>query len=220
MGYNTTMIIIPSILTDSLEIVQEQVDKTISVGLQRVQVDIIDPDFADEITIHPIDLLELDLRGLEVDFHLMTNEPINDVVECSQIPGVKTIIAQIERMDNQTAFLEHVTSLSLSAGLSLDLYTSVEEIDEKLLPQLAIVQVMGNKAGKQGQPFVGEPALEKIRTLNILRNQRGYSYQICVDIGMTPEQAKICSTAGANIVTPGSSLWNSSDLQSAVEAYQ
>lgn len=213
------MLIVPSILTDSLETVQEQLDKTHSVGLSRVQVDIIDPEFAEEITIHPIDLLEVNLKGLEVDVHLMTNDPINDVVECSQIPGIKTIIAQIERMPDQKDFAEHVISFKIGVGFSLDLYTPVDELDEEMFKIATIIQVMGNKAGKQGQQFIGAPAIEKIKQLDAVRRTGNHSFQIAVDIGMTPENARFCREAGADIVTPGSYLWTASNLQSAIESY-
>jgi ribulose-phosphate 3-epimerase len=211
--------IIPSILTDSLEIVQEQITKTQSIGLHRVQIDIIDPEFAEELTIHPIDLLDIDLQGVEVDIHLMTNDPSKDVVECSQIPGIKTIIAQIERMPSQKDYLEHVDSFHIGTGFSLDLYTDVEELEEVALKGASIIQVMGNKAGKQGQAFAGAPILEKISQLHKLREKHGYTYQIAVDIGMTPENATACKQVGADLFTPGSYLWTAPNLQRAIESY-
>lgn len=214
------MLIVPSILTDSLALVQEQIDKTLSLGLGRVQIDIIDPDFADTITISPIDLLEIDLRGMSIDIHLMTNDPINDVTECSQVPGVRTIIAQIEHMSNQRDFVEHVKSYPIDPALSLDLYTQVDEIDPTLFSELSVVQVMGNVAGRQGQQFAGDRVLEKISFLSRLRRERGLAFQIAVDIGMTPKNAKLCAEVGADIITPGSYLWTSSSIQHAIEAYR
>lgn len=160
------MIIVPSLLSDSLDLIQREIDKVATTtSLKRIQIDIIDPDFADEITIQPIDVLELDLHGFEIDVHLMTNDPINDVVECSQITGIKTIIAQIERMPSQKAYIEHVVSLGIQAGLSLDLHTPVEEIDPDLYSKTSVVQVMGNMAGRQGQSFAGKIVLSKISQL-------------------------------------------------------
>ena len=213
--------IVPSILSDSLDEVQTQIDLVATqTKLHRVQVDIIDAEFADEITITPIDLLHIDLKGLEIDIHLMTNDPINDVVECSQIPGIKTIIAQIEHMDSQKAFLEHVKSFGIGAGLSLDLYTTPEELDPTVLAHLSVMQVMGNRAGKQGQHFAGEQVLEKIKTIAAARTALHADYLIAVDIGMTPENAKLCFDAGADMVTPGSYLWTAPDLTAAIEAYR
>lgn len=214
------MMIVPSILSDSLDIVQSEVDKVSEqTKLTRIQIDVIDPDFADEITIQPIDILELNLRNLEIDIHLMTNDPINDVVECSQIIGIKTIIAQIERMPSQKAFIEHVESLGIQAGLSLDIHTPVDEVDTNLWEKIALIQVMGNTAGRQGQPFAGDIVLEKIQQLKQLKNDKHYTFLIAVDIGMSPENAKACEMAGADMVTPGSYLWKAPNIQTAIEAF-
>lgn len=215
------MIVVPSILSDSLDLIQSEVLKVATeTSLRTVQIDIIDPDFAEEVTIHPIDLLDLDLQKLEIDIHLMTNDPINDVIECSQIPGIHSIIAQIERMPSQRAYVEHVKSLQMKAGLSIDLYTPVDEVDSNVIPTVEYIQVMGNKAGRQGQPFIGQVVLEKINELSIIRSEKKYKFQIIVDIGMTPENAKACGKAGADIVTPGSFLWNATSLHDAIEAYR
>lgn len=214
------MIIVPSILSDSIPNIRHMVDRlTSETNLRRVQIDIVDPEYSEDLTIHPIDLTEVDLKGVVVDFHLMTNDPINDVIECSQISGARTIIAQIEHMPSQQAYIEHVQSLKLLPGLSLDLYTPVESIETNVIPHLDIIQVMGNKAGKQGQFFLAPQAIEKISELVALRKETSSSFQIAVDIGMTPENAKIVAQAGADMVTPGSYLWNSSDLHIAIEAY-
>jgi len=214
------MIVVPSILSDSLDIVQNQINiVNTQTKLRRVQIDVIDPDFADELTIQPIDILTLQLHELQIDIHLMTNEPINDVIECSQIPGIKTIIGQIERMPSQKDYIEHIVSLHLDAGLSLDLYTPIEEIDLASFSTVKIIQIMGNKAGKQGQSFAGEPIVQKINELVQIRKQSEYTFQIAVDIGMSPPNAKLVETLGVDIVTPGSYLWKSSNIATAIEEY-
>lgn len=206
--------IIPSILTDSLEVAKEQLEVVRDLGLTRVQIDIVDGEFADDITLHPIDIVQLDTSGLQVDVHLMTNDPINDVLECSQIPGIHAVIAQIERMPDQQAFIEHVQSYGIHPGLSLDLHTPVYSIDPNVLEHVSLVQVMGNKAGTQGESFEGSHALVKIKELVAL-NQL---FEICVDIGMTPQTIGLCTAAGAHSFAVGSYLWTSADKKSALEA--
>ncbi len=214
------MMIIPSILSDSLEVVADQLRRVrTETTLSRVQVDIVDPEFSEELTIHPIDLLDIDTHSLELDFHLMTNDPIQDVVECSQVPGVHAIIAQIERMQSQRDFIEHVLSYGIQPGISLDLYTDPEELDRDLLEKIVYIQVMGNKAGKQGQSFAGKTVLDTIATIKNLREETHSTFQIIVDIGMNPENAALVENAGAQIVTPGSYLWTAPDLQRAIESY-
>jgi ribulose-phosphate 3-epimerase len=213
------MSITPSILTDSLQVAQEQIDRIAKQSpFTRIQIDIVDPEFADSITIHPIDVQSLNLHGVSVDVHLMTNDPINDVVECSQIPGINTIIAQIEHMPDQKAYLEHVKSYRIHAGFSLDFYTPVESIDSSLFSEIDIVQIMSNRAGRQGQEFRSVPTLEKIKELARIKAQHKYQFDIFVDIGMNPDTIALCAKAGATGFAPGSFLWKAPDFQRAVEA--
>lgn len=212
------MLIIPAILSDSKSEVQTQLDILhTQTDFHRVQIDIVDPEFADNITLTPIDFLDLNLHNLEIEFHLMTNDPINDVVECSQIPGVKAIIAQIEHMPSQKDFYDHVNSYGLEAGVSLDLYTPVEEIDPDIINNVSTIQVMGNNAGAQGKRFAGEVVLTKIRELVHIAQQQPTPFQISVDIGMNSETILLCSKAGASVFVVGSYLWEAPNLEAAVE---
>ncbi len=212
--------IIPAILSDSSTTVQEQINRIITESAtRRVQIDIVDPSFADESTIFPVDLLEMDLKGLSVDIHLMTNDPIDELVECGHVPGITNVIAQIERMDSQIEYIRRCQEFGLHPGFSLDLYTPVDSIEEEALSELSVIQVMGNKAGVQGQEFAGARILEKIQQLSEIQKKKQASFVISVDIGMTPETATNCIEAGAGMIVVGSFLWGASNLQSAIEAF-
>jgi ribulose-phosphate 3-epimerase len=214
-------VIIPAILSDSIVIIQSQLNRVIDESsLKRVQVDIVDAEFADELTVSPIDLATLETGELGIDIHLMTNDPINDVVECSQVPGIQGIIAQIEHMSSIPAFIEHVKTNNLKVGLSLDLYTPVENIPLEHLKQLDYVQIMGIKAGAQGREFVGQVVLEKIAEIAALRDREGIKQlELIVDGAINPDTAKECIHQGARSLAVGTYLWNSSDLQVALDAF-
>ncbi len=209
--------IIPSILTDSVDVAQKQLATAKKIGLTRVQIDIVDGQFADELTLYPIDIVELGQTDVQIDIHLMTNDPINDVVECAQIPGILTIIGQIEHMPSQKDFFEHVESFGIQSGLSLDYYTDIDALDTSILDSVSLVQVMANKAGRQGEEFGGQTVLEKIHRLHTLRREKKYSFSLCVDIGMNPETVKQCEGVGADQFAVGSYLWNAQDPQSALD---
>jgi ribulose-phosphate 3-epimerase len=206
-------IVIPSILSDSLDAVQSQLNRIqLESNLNRVQIDIVDPDFADEVTISPIDLLQLDLHAFVIDIHLMTNDPINDVIECTQIPGISTIIAQIEHMSSQKDFCEHVHSFGLRWGLSLDLSTTIEALDSDVLPTLSSIQVMGINAGAQGRPFAGEIVYEKIKSIRAINS----GIELLVDGGIGPENAGELERLGASGLVIGTDLWESDNLAGAI----
>lgn len=215
------MQIVPSILSDSTLVIQEQLDRIAAESqLHRVQIDIVDPDFADEITVSPIDLVDLNWHGFIVDIHLMTNDPINDVVECLQVPGVSCIIGQIERMPSQADFIEHVKSNNLKVGLSVDLSTSFESVEEAQVKNIDALQVMDIRAGAQGRDFGGELALTHIRQARELLQAAGKPIELLVDGGINVETAKQCLAAGADTLIVGSLLWNSPKLVPAIAALQ
>jgi pentose-5-phosphate-3-epimerase len=125
------MNVYPSILTDSVAEVERELGLLNSVAdqLAAVQVDIIDGEFTDNLTISPIDLIGIHFGDIPVDFHLMVVDPVNFVYECKQIENARVVIGQIERMHSQADFITECKEFSLKPGLSLDLYTPVESID-------------------------------------------------------------------------------------------
>lgn len=206
------MLIIPAILSDQLPLIQAQLDRIQKeTNLTRVHIDIVDPDFADNITISPIDILQLDLHAFQVDIHLMTNDPINDIVECSQIPGLHQVISQVEHMGSQKAFLDQAKGYNLKAGLALDWTTPIEAVEPESWEHLSCIQVMGVKAGSQGQDF----APEVIRKLRTLKGAHA-ALEILVDGGIKPDNFQSVREAGASGAVIGSFLWESQSLGEAI----
>lgn len=207
--------IFPSILTDSLDLVQEQFDLVRGL-VSGVQVDIIDGEFADNITIHPVDLQHVSAGNLTIDIHLMTNDPINDIVECQSVPNVRAIIAQVERMPSQKDFIDHVRSFGWKVGLSLDLYTEESEIGDAILSQLDLLQIMTVKTGYQDQNFQ-RSALEKIKRSAKRLKILNPTCELFADGGITPETWKLCKEAGATHAAVGHDLWSSQNIAKSLQ---
>lgn len=208
------MQIIPSILSDQLDEVRIQLDRIKNESsLSRVQVDVVDPEFADDVTLFPLDLLELDLHGLTVDIHLMTNDPIELLDDCQRVPGVGIVIAQVEHMESQRDFLAAGKKLGLEVGLSLDLTTPPQAIEQESWESISVLQIMGIRAGAQGRVF--EPSvLNKIKSVK----KSHPSVELLVDGGVKPENYHTIQAAGADGVTVGSFLWESPNLADAIAA--
>jgi len=195
----------PTILTDSIDTVQKQID-LVAGKVQGVQIDVLDGEFADNVTVFPIDLEQIDPKGLQIDIHLQTVDPINDVIECESVPNLRTITAQIERMPSQQDFIDHVKSFGWNVGLSLDLHTPIEEIPPDIFKQLNAGQVMGVACGFQGQPFQ-KTALPKITLLHEMIELHNPTCELWVDGGVNPDNIKQIEKAGATHVVAGSYLW-------------
>lgn len=204
--------IIPAILTSSPQELKDMVSG-LEGHAQRVQVDIIDGQFADNKTIDPSSLEEIE-TNLKLDFHLMVKEPINWVERCVNIAVGKRslrssdlrIIGQIEQMGSQAEFIGKVQEVGAKAGLAIDIKTKVDSLDPAVLNNLDVVLVMSVPAGFGGQKF-DTRALDKIKRLDEIRLSDATPYKICVDGGVNTKVMSQLGKAGADEVSVGRRLF-------------
>jgi len=198
--------IIPAILTNNLDELREMISKTEGI-VDRVQIDIIDGKFADNITIDPSLIRDID-TDLKFDFHLMVDEPINWVEKCISI-STDRIIGQIEMMKNQVKFVEKVTEAGLKVGLAIDIDTPVKKLDPVILTNLDAVLVMSVPAGFGGQKF-DQKALDKINKLDEIRARDDTPFAICDDGGITFDNIDDARISGVDEVSIGRRLFKGS----------
>ncbi|PIR63631.1 MAG: hypothetical protein CO156_05465 [Candidatus Pacebacteria bacterium CG_4_9_14_3_um_filter_40_12] len=221
---NKAMNIIPSILSDEREVVAKQLASILSSGedyeIERVQMDIIDGEFADNITVTPLDLPDFEFGGLEVDLHLMTQEPLDFVYEAKEtthfVP-IKRVIGQIEKMSNQEAFVEEVKKQHWLPGLCLDLYTPLSELSLDALEDVRVLQVMGIQAGFQGQQF-NEHTYQVISELRELIERVNPKIELIVDGGVKPEHLGKLLELGVDSVVVGSVLWKAASIEEGLDS--
>ncbi|MBP7768843.1 hypothetical protein KA082_03355 [Candidatus Woesebacteria bacterium] len=217
------MNIYPSILTDSPDLARQQLLQAAELEhIECVQIDIIDGKFADNITITPADLPYLDFSHLECDIHLMTEEPMDYVFELSGLKSmipVRAVLGQIERMSKQTFFLEEVQKQGWKPGLSLDIFTPLESIDEESWQFIEVIQLMSVEAGAQGQDF-NQLVLEKIKELQQFLTSQKLEAEICIDGGINQKSITGVKRLGVDSIVVGSSLWESSQKQELLNVLQ
>ncbi|HSX48761.1 MAG TPA: hypothetical protein VLE44_00705 [Candidatus Saccharimonadales bacterium] len=192
------MIIIPSILTNDKDELSLLLSKAEDV-VERVQIDVVDHKFADNITVDP-EILKTIKTNLDLDFHLMVKNPIEWIDHCIQ-GGEHRIIGQIEEMESQKAFVEKVITES-KVGLAVDLPTPIERLDQDVLSKVNVVLLMSVKAGWGGQEFDLE-VFSKIEKLDRLRKELKLRFRICVDGGVTKKLVEDMEKAGVDEVAIG-----------------
>lgn len=201
------MKIYPSILTDSEAFFTSELQRfaTFEPKPEVVQIDVIDGEFADNLTVEPGFLREVANPGFRFDVHLMTVEPAYALEELWGEQSIRTVIGQVERMSDINQFVADVQEGGWAAGLSLDIFTPVSALEDVSLETVACVQLMGNRAGVQGQEL--HPSLlEKVEELVRLRADVGASFEIVVDIGVNEETAASLAQAGADAGVVGSAI--------------
>ncbi len=209
----------PSLLTSSIEEYQQQLAWVIeSQVIETIQIDVIDGQFAENLTLSPLDVANVDHQELRLDFHLMTEEPIdyvNEMIEIKENFSVRAVIAQVERMSSQDYFLEEVRAQEWKTGLSLDLYTPVSAIDEESWEKLDIVQLMTIESGFQGQEF-NSKALEKIKEI---KKHAQKDIEIIVDGGVKEQVLETLRENEVTGVAVGSGFWKSSNPVATIQQY-
>ena len=207
--------IIPAILTDDLDEAKDMLFESES-KVSRVQIDIIDGEFANNTTIVPEDLAKIKTKLL-LDYHLMVDEPVNWVERCVRGQADR-IIGHIEKMKDQKEFIEKVKENGLGVGLAIDTNTPISDIDTEVLNKLDVILVMSVPAGFGGQEFKKE-VITKISKLAKLRSKENYSYRICDDGGITIELVDDVHYLGADEVSIGKRLFKG-DLEENIKRFQ
>ena len=206
------MQIYPAILTDSIETLQKQVFMAgVLPEVATVQIDIVDGRFADNLTVTPSDVAEIEFGELQCDFHILTEEPMDFVFEMIEhaLP-IRAVIGQVERMSSQQFFLEEVEKHEWVPGLSLDIFTPLDAIEESSWRYIKVIQLMAIEAGFQGQKF-NPLVVEKLAELKKFIEENDLEVEIIVDGSMNAETVHTVMTAGADSIVVGSALWNATD---------
>ncbi len=213
--------VIPAILTDNitdLEAKLRSIDEAADLGanVHRVQIDVIDGDFAEDRTVDPALLANLE-TNLSLDFHLMVKGPVNWIEKCANA-GADRIIGQIEMMSSQVDFVGRVQETGLYVGLAVDLETPVSKLDPVVLTNVDVVLLMAVKAGKGGQKFDSR-VIDKIKVIDEIRVRDKTPFKICVDGGETENVIDDTHFAGADEVVIGRRLF-AGNLAQNLEKFQ
>ena len=178
--------IIPAILEKSLKEFEEKLSLVWGL-VSRVQVDVIDGKFVEEKTIGPEDLGQID-TVVEFDAHLMVEKPEEWIGRCVA-GGIDRVFGQVEKMEDEIAFISDAQAEGLMVGLAYDIDTPLDGLKE-YVNDLDAVLLMSVKAGSQGRKF-DDRVLEKIKQVRKMSKR----ISIVVDGGENEENIKKCIAA-------------------------
>ncbi|SRR5258708_6259866 len=215
------MKITPAILTDSFLLLQHEVDAVrYSSVIEAVHIDVIDGQFADNITVTPLDLTVAEFEPLKIDFHFMTEEPMDFVYECEALKEylpIRRMIGQVERMTHQADFLWSAKSNGWEATLALDLFTPLEAIDEELWKELDSVLLLGVEAGYQDQKLHANLYRKLQELAKRFPRKNGYNFKVLVDGGIKLDNILTLARYDIDECVVGSAIWESEDPLLAIE---
>jgi ribulose-phosphate 3-epimerase len=207
------MILAPSILSSDYARLADEVAAAARGGATLVHVDVMDGHFVPNITLGPPIVASLHkATPLPLDCHLMI-ENADRYLQAFIDAGAAWISLHQEavtHLQRQVAFLHE---RGVRAGVALNPATPLSSLDE-ILPELDYVLVMSVNPGFGGQKFI-QGALDKIRRLRRIVQDRGLKTQIEVDGGVDLGNIRSLVEAGAEVLVAGSAVFGHGDPEAA-----
>ena len=204
--------IAPSILSADFGRLAEEI-AAISTA-DYVHVDVMDGHFVPNLTIGPV-VVEAVRRAtkLPLDVHLMIEDADRWVPEYAKA-GADVIGVHVEACPHLHRTIGQIRELGKKPCVVLNPHTPLEEI-QWVLRDVAMVLVMSVNPGFGGQKFIPS-ALEKIRALKAMIDDRGYQVEIEVDGGIKVDNVAEVVAAGANVIVSGSGVFGTKNYAATI----
>ena len=201
--------IAPSILSADFARLGEEIDSVRSADY--VHFDVMDGAFVPNISIGlPVLASVRKYTDMTIDAHLMIADP-RFYARLFAEAGADIVTFHVEAASDADirAAIDDIKSLGCRAGLSVKPKTPAEALFP-YLPLLDLALVMTVEPGFGGQSFMPD-MLPKITLLRQRADELSLPLEIEVDGGVNPETARLCVSAGADVLVAGSDVFRASD---------
>lgn len=206
----------PSILSADFAHLAEQVERATAGGASVIHVDIMDGHFVPNLTIGPPVVKSLRrATQLPLDCHLMIENPDQYIPDFAE-SGADWISVHQEACRHLNRTLHLIKQHGCRAGVVINPATPVGTLCE-VLDIVDYVLVMSVNPGFGAQKFIPS-TLHKMRKLAEIRAERGYSYRIEVDGGVSLETVAEVVQSGAQILVAGNAVFGNGDPKTNAEA--
>lgn len=200
--------IIPAILTDDINEIQDKLDKLTEV-VEFTQIDLMDGKFVNNTSVKPEELEQIK-TSINLEAHLMVEDPR------SWLPYLNEDIFQrvyfhIEAVPQADDLIQEIKQGGFEVGLASNPETPIDKI-EPFANEIDAVLFMSVNPGWQKQEFIPE-VIDKIKEFN-------HQYpepDIVVDGGVNELNILEVFKAGANLICVGSAIFSGDNIRDNLE---
>lgn len=198
-------ILSPSILAADFTELGAQIERTREAGAGYLHFDVMDGVFVPSISFGMPVLASIKKAVSQVmDTHLMITEPIR-YVEAFAKAGADILTIHYEACEDVKATLAKIRECGMKTGLSICPETPVSVL-EAYLGEVDMFLIMTVHPGFGGQKLIPE-ALDKVRELRRMLDEKGLKTDIQVDGGIYASNVREALDAGANVIVAGSAVF-------------
>jgi len=197
--------IAPSILSADFTRLAEEIRAVEAGGAKILHVDVMDGRFVPNITIGlPVVKSIRKFTDLTIDTHLMIVEPNRYAVEFVKA-GANMVSVHVEIDPHLQRTLSAIREAGGQAGIAINPATSLISLEEAL-PFADFILLMSVNPGFGGQKFIST-ALDKLRRLRRMIDERGLNTKIEIDGGIDAGNIEKIVEAGADIIVSGTGVF-------------
>ena len=200
----------PSMLASDYANLESELKKCETGGADLIHLDVMDGHFVPNISIGaPVIGAMKRVCNIPFDVHLMIENP-DAYLEDFVTPQTEYITVHQEACTHLNRTVQHIKSLGIKAGVSINPATSPSVLDY-ILEDVDMVLLMSVNPGFGGQKFIPS-VLEKARKLRDIKIDRGLDFEIEIDGGATLDNVREIIDAGVEIVVAGSAVFKAPDI--------